>query len=318
MPAPINRTPNRRHGGRRAVKTAALMVAALLPSVACGQNLFFGSIGEAGGLPNHLLTSDLDGLGLTNILPRPGGPVSVDVDPVARRVFWTDMSSSPGQWQLRSASFTGGSPTVLATYNGGYYGLAVDSLNRQVYWPDGATIRRCDYNGSGAITIATGGGPQAIEVDPVAGKVFWADWRGTPQIGMANLDGTNPQTLISLPPGGHPSGITVDPTTATLYWSDFASGEVSSISYSGGPVSTILTGLFHPAGLDLELTSNRLYVVSGGTLGWSAPSGGALTTVFTASGQYLGEMQDVAAIIPGPAGLSLLVLAGLTAARRAR
>ncbi len=57
--------------------------AASLLLLACGhaaaQNVFFGNIGFVGGTTGRIYTCDLDGAGLNNILPNPGGGVPVGV-----------------------------------------------------------------------------------------------------------------------------------------------------------------------------------------------------------------------------------------------
>lgn len=290
----------------RAVVFAAAII--LFSSVhAKAQNVFFGSLFTGSPPPDSLFTCDPNGLGLTNILPAPGGPVSVDVDPASQTVFWSDLSSSPGQWQIRSASFSGGSPSVVATYAnpGDAYGLAADPVNQRLYWSDGSTIRRSNYNGSGLTTVVSGlGNVQAIEVDPVAGKIFWAARGTTAEIGSANLDGTSPQTLLSLATGTIPSGITVDPATQTIFFSSLVGGTISTLPYSGGSATQLMSGLSAPAGLDLEPVLNRLYVVqkNARSVGWTTPAGVGFTTIFTGGG----EMFDVATIVPEPHALAML------------
>lgn len=169
-------------------------------------------------------------------------------------------------------------------------------------WGDHAS----DYNGSGVITIAPVGHEPSIEVDPVAGFVFWVD-KGIPGVQRANLDGTSPQTLVTLT--SSPGGITVDPVTHTVYWSEQLAGTVSTIPYTGGVPNLLMSGLVEPAGLDLEVTTGRLYIVKKGlaTLGWTTPAGVGFTTVF--SPPPLGEMWDVAAIpVPEPAAVTLLII----------
>jgi len=304
---------------------APLAVMLLISPAARAQNLFFGDAGSAYGRPDYFFTSDLDGAGLTNILTPSAVVVSLDVDAAAQRVFWQEVvSSGSGQWRIRSAPLNGASPVTVANYTGGYYGLAVDAINQRLYWADGQNITRTDYNGANPITIATGVYTQAIEVDPANGRVFWADQDIlgiAPRLMMANLDGTSPQTLGTFAAGSnYLSGLTVDPVAQTLFWSDLRAGTVSSIPYSGGSPTIIHSGLLAPAGLDLELTTNRLYIVQRNaiSLSWSSPAGGALTQVFMGGGQTFGEMWDVAAIIPAPGAAPMVAIVGFALVRRRR
>ena len=256
------------YGWRRAAAwffLAAWVVALASPCEA--QNLFFGGIGRSGSTPDYLLTSDLDGNGLTNILPAPGAPIGVDVDPHIRRVFWQDglpySGTNPAHSEIRSASFTGTSPAVVATIPGySSYGLAVDSVNKRVYWADGTTIQGADYNGANPATVATNVIARGIEVDPAVGKIFWADDGGiwnNPNVGEVNLNGTGQRVVVNYPISNtYPSGITVDPVTQTIFFSDYSNGTVLTVPYTGGIPATLYSGLQAPAGLDLELTTNRL------------------------------------------------------------
>lgn len=291
------------------------------PTSTCeAQNLFFGGIGRAGNpqTADYLLTSDLDGNGLTNILPVPGAPIGVDVDPHIRRVFWQDAlpysGTNPSYSEIRSASLTGTSPAGVATIPGySTYGLAVDSVNKRVYWAEGTTIMGSDYNGGNSGPVATNVVPRAIEVDPAAGKIFFADHGGiwnSPNVGEVNLNGTGQRVLANYPVGinnAYPGGITVDPVSQTIFFSDYSNGTVSTVPYAGGVPTTLYSGLPEPAGLDLELTTNRLYIVhKSGTVRWGSPVGIPLTTVFTVTHPtYYGEMWDIAAIIPDPEPVTL-------------
>src|SRR5690606_36119292 len=112
-------------------------------------NLFFGVIGTGGGQPDHLFTCDLDGNGLTDILPGPGYVTGIDVDPVSQRVFWADILPTS---RVRSASFTGASPAVSVTAATLNYALAADTVHQKLYWTESGNIMRGDFNGASPIT----------------------------------------------------------------------------------------------------------------------------------------------------------------------
>ncbi len=306
------------HLGERFVRShapaiAAALLAAMPVGSAWAQNLFFGSIGIQA---THLYTTDLDGLGLSDIFPGSGYVAGVAADGAQQTVFWMDHISG-GQLSIHSATFSGASHSVLATggYVGNSYGVAVDRVNQRVYWTDATGIRAVSYNGTGNTPIVPAPYANDVEVDPVAGKMFWIDTLG---VYTAALNGANPQTLVTLPGNSTAFGLTIDPGTQTLFWSDWGAGTISSIPYAGGTPSTILSGHQFVAGLEFEPTTNRLYVVNKGlaNVAWMPPTGGTLTTVFSGSGPTLGEMWDVAAVVPAPGCCGLLMLGGVIAARR--
>lgn len=305
---------------RAVVYAAGLLV--LASGHAAAQNVFFGNIGYTSGYVGRVYTCDLDGAGLTNIMPGTGIPVGVDVDAATGRVYWTDQyaPSVGGNGELRSANLNGSSMSTFKSSQQMGYGVALDTVNQRVYWNQGSTIQRADYNGANQITVASNVLSETLEVDPVNGKIFWGDRGngGAANLSMANLDGTSPQILHSFALNSYPGGITVNPVTQTVIWSDYYFGTVSSTPYGGGLITPIFTNLPGPAGLDLELTTNRLYILdrNAASVQWCLPTGGPLTTVFQGAGATIGEMWDISVIVPAPGSGALLASAMLLAARR--
>ncbi|MCL4741088.1 MAG: hypothetical protein KJZ54_02700 [Phycisphaerales bacterium] len=298
-----------------------------LAPMARAQNLFFTSNGFNGS-QDAVYTTDLDGLGLTNIMPSPMGSSGVAADGGQRLVFWKNhlgtYKNGKYTYEIHVADFSGGSHAVIASWSGpnNNYGVAVDRVNHHVYWTDLAGVQRSNYDGTGATQVLASFNAEDVEVDGAANKVFWTDsWGGSSvSIYAANLNGSGQQTLVTLPGNTVVSGLTVDPGTQTVFWSNYVAGTISSVPYAGGTPNTILSGHQYVAGLEFEPVSNRLYFVnkSTATVSWIPPGGGAVTTVFLGSGQTLGEMWDVAAVVPAPGSLALLALSGLVAARRRR
>ncbi|HRQ72769.1 MAG TPA: hypothetical protein PLU35_07055, partial [Phycisphaerales bacterium] len=290
-----------------------VLLATLAPS-ARAQNLFFCSNGFNGSR-DALYTTDLDGLGLTNIMPSPMGISGVAADGGQRLVFWKNhlgtYKNGNYTYEMHVADFSGGSHAVIASWSGSSnnYGVAVDRVNQHVYWTDAAGVQRSNYDGTGAAQVIASFNAEDVEIDPVAGKIFWVDSWGGPSVNIyaANLNGSGQQTLVTLSGNTVVSGLTVDPGTQTVFWSNYVAGTVSAIPYAGGTPSTILGGYPWVAGLEYEATTNRLYIVNKGSasVAWMNPSGGPLTTVFTGSGQTLGEMWDIAAVVPAPGSLAL-------------
>lgn len=288
------------------------------------QNLFFGSAGF-GGSQDALYTTDLNGGGLANILPGSMVVSGVGADDAADMVFWQQPHHGAGQqqWKIHAANRNGSSHSIIASWNqpiANSYGVAVDRTNQRVYWTDINGINSSNYNGTGATTVISSFDPVDVEVDPAANKVFWITHGGSSvNIWSAGLNGSNPTSLATLP-YSYVHGITVNPNTQTVYWSDYLAGTVSALPYAGGTPTTILSNYQYVQGLEYEATTNRLYMINKGaaSVAWMNPAGGPLTTVFTGSGQTLGEMHDIAAVVPAPASAFLLAAAGLFGARRRR
>lgn len=256
------------------------------------------------------------------------GISGVAADGGQRLVFWKNhlgtYKNGNYTYEMHVADFSGGSHAVIASWSGSSnnYGVAVDRVNQHVYWTDAAGVQRSNYDGTGATQVLASPYAEDVEIDPVAGKIFWVDSWGGPSVNIyaANLNGSGQQTLVTFPGNTIVSGLAVDPGAQTVFWSDYVAGTVSAIPYAGGTPTTILGGYPWVAGLEYEATTNRLYIVNKGSasVAWMNPSGGPLTTVFTGSGQTLGEMWDIAAVVPAPGSLALLVLSGLVVSRRRR
>jgi hypothetical protein len=309
----------------KARKAALLTLLSICAATAHAQNLFFGSA-SVGGSPNALYTTDLDGNGLANILPVSVVVAGVAVDAGADMVFWQQPHHGSGQqqWTIHAANRNGGSHSTIATWTqpiANSYGLAVDRTNQRVYWTDINGIQSSNYDGTGAAGVLTSANPTDLEVDPAANKLFWTNTSGAAvNIWSADLNGSNPVALATLPANTHVFGLTVNPGTQTVYWSDYTGGTISALPYTGGTPSTILSGTPFLVGLDYEPLTNRLYMVQKGSasVAWMLPTGGPLTTVFTGVGQTRGEMHDIAAVVPTPASLTILSIAGIAALRRRR
>ncbi len=311
---------------RRTTSQALLALLSACAATAQAQDLFFGSAGFNGS-QNALYTADLNGGGLANILPSPMVVSGVAVDAGAGRVFWQQPHHGSGQsqWTIHSANLNGSGHTVLSTWtqtNGNTYGVAADRVNQQLYWTDINGINRSNYNGTGVTSVVSYFHATDVEVDASANRLFWTgnDSSGTVGIWTASLNGANPIALATLPANPGVYGLTVNPGTQTVYWSNSSGGTISAIPYAGGTPTTILSSSWYIQGLEYEATTNRLYMVNKGTasVAWMNPTGGPVTTVFTGAGNTLGEMHDIAAVVPAPSALAALTFSALPLLRRRR
>jgi hypothetical protein len=103
------------------------------------------------------------------------------------------------------------------------------------------------------------GFPADVEIDLVAGKLYWAD-RDLDIIRRANLDGSGAETIVSVPaPGnnGAPYFLELDPARNKLYWSDFDSGLIHRASLDGSSPETFVSGLDRVR--DIEILNDMIY-----------------------------------------------------------
>ena len=79
---------------------------------------------------------------------------------------------------------------------------------------------------------------QSLTVDPVDGKLYWAEHKSSGSvIKRANFDGTNVETLVSL--SNVPRGIAVDSEGNNLYWTN-SDLQIQTASLGGKDIRTVL------------------------------------------------------------------------------
>jgi hypothetical protein len=90
------------------------------------------------------------------------------------------------------------------------------SVAQHLYWASDGAINRAPLAGGATQVIVPGlNDPRGVAVDPVAGKVYWAEY-GANRIGRANLDGSSAETFVVT---NTPAYVTIDPFDRVLFWS---------------------------------------------------------------------------------------------------
>ena len=168
--------------------------------------------------------------------------------------------------------------------NNGPCGMAIDSAAGTAYWAhfEDDAIRRADLDPGTADTPENlvpepnGSEPCGMAIDPVAGKVYWSNSTSSGAIRVANLDGSNPQTLA----GGesNPTGVAIDPVAGNpaagrIYWTNLGSGAIRVADLDPGTADvpqTVVSGQTQPLGLAIDPVAGDL---AAGKVYWSNLSG---------------------------------------------
>ena len=156
--------------------------------------------------------------------------------------------------------------------------VEIDTVHRKIYWiesiltPFGGTgtIRWANLDGTAVADLiyAPLQAPCGIDVDPVAGKVYWTDF-GQNKIQRANLDGTGAEDLVR---GLQiPLGLAVDEVNGKMYWANWATGVIQRANLDGTHLqdlveSGILPDASDAAGLrsiSLDTIEKRMYWTTG-------------------------------------------------------
>lgn len=188
-------------------------------------------------------------LGVNNIIPR-----GIALDQGNMVVYIADLLNDG---RILSVNYDGTNPQIIIAGEAdgvttGILDVAVDTVNNKLYWPKLNAIMRSDLDGNNVEMIAEvdpipgqEDNPvqvSVIQVDPVGGKVYWAD-PSKDQITIADLDGSNKQVLIET--SRSPEGLHLDLANQRLFYLDDARFRGEATAYfadlDGSNVTKIAT-----------------------------------------------------------------------------
>lgn len=201
-------------------------------------------------------------------------------DPVSHTLFWTsnnDASIRAVDTLLLTDMAANNTLMVKQIVNlkphDKLRGIAVESCLAMVYWTNwnahAPSIQRAYINGYGIESIISTEirMPNAITLDTISHKLYWADAR-LDKIEKADYDGTNRVVLAHSTPK-HPFAMAV--YGDNLYWTDWILHSVISCNkYSGGDVLMLRKDISRPMGIVAvqdnahNCTANPCLVLNGG------------------------------------------------------
>lgn len=156
---------------------------------------------------NWVARAGLDGSDFT-VLSETITHRGIDLDPAAGKMYWST-SDTLFKGKILRANLDGSQPQVVVTSLDSQFkpnAIALDLARGKIYWTDYVidVVSRSNLDGTGMEIIWAAGAnynPRGITIDPVGGKIYWGqdnDFDGTSgRIMRANLDGTNPQVVIT-------------------------------------------------------------------------------------------------------------------------
>ena len=204
--------------------------------------------------------ANLDGSGQKVLVKGLTAPRQLAIDAAGGTMSWSNSeenTSTPGD--IGQANLDGSNPKVLLGGLSQPFGLALDGAG-SIYWTDhgNSTIGRANLDGTGKLTFSTPR-PTAFALDVADGKLYWSG----PELGpihAANLDGSNPKTLIS---NANSAGIALDLKDGKIYWTDYGSasnsGDIRRANLDGTDPEILIHGLPFPTGITLELSAGQFY-----------------------------------------------------------
>ncbi len=234
-----------------------------------GDEIWWVLGGNSGNDDDRIMKARLDGTEIesiivrTNLEPR---PESLQVDFNDEKIYWLNRDT------IDRANLDGSPSEPIVTLEQGdnrnVAEVALDAQGERIYWADRQftpLIERSDLNGNNRETVIElpdgEGGAQAITLDLVNGHVYWLEGAGLipcsgdgcPRIRRAELDGSNPTTVLDLDTGtgdDFARGLAVDPVEGKVYWSQSefcpsgnGTGRIFRANLDGTGVETVQEGL---------------------------------------------------------------------------
>ncbi|KAL4641632.1 pro-epidermal growth factor [Arapaima gigas] len=198
---------------------------------------------QSTGPPPYLIYSnavgirriDLDGTGDRSLVEAAGGTIlAVDYDPVEGKVYFANTALL----RIERAKLDGSGQVEVLVSEGLDLpeGVAVDWINRKLYWTDRglSAIQHSDLNGLNRQVVIAHDlhRPRGIALHPEAKKLFWTDVGERPAVESASLDGSDRRVVVST---GllSPSGLSLDHAEGRLYWCDSKTGLIELASLDG-------------------------------------------------------------------------------------
>ena len=189
-----------------------------------------------------------------------GSGLAVAVDPTTSTIFF-DRGSPKA---IARANMDGSSPVDIVTGVGTVGGLAVDSVNRKLYWTDFGNnqIKSSDLDGMNQkMVVATASSPSGLALDVANSKVYFITYNQT-ALYSVNLDGSG-LTPLATSIGGQGIAVAVNSATQKLYYS-LRGNDIYVRNTDGSNPVTLVTGQTMVQGLGIDPAGGKLY--------WSAVS----------------------------------------------
>ena len=183
------------------------------------------------------------------------------------KIFWNEQMGGPPNGTIYSSDLDGSAPDNLFPLNdlGPIRGLAVDPINKKIYWSDSTNnrIRVANFDGSGAATAvgSLASNPASLAVDPAAGKIYWCSEGPGTEIFRADFDGSNMEELFDA--SSVTRGIALDVAAGKMYFAlhDLSSKILRADLDGAVPETVIASGTDVITSLALDPDGGKMYWV---------------------------------------------------------
>jgi len=208
--------------------------------------------------PNEIRGVDLNNVQY-HVIPPLSLPAVINTQQIdflakEKRIYWADTESN----ELKRSNLNGSTVNVIIdTVIENPSGLAIDWIAGNIFVTSQETkpkIYVCNSNGEYIHTVIDRNlsKPYSLAVDPFNGTLFWSDYGSEnqepiiqPYIGFAQMDGSNPEVLVSSknePLLSKPSSLVLKfkkNYLEKLYWTNVGSGSIQSYDFETKKIATI-------------------------------------------------------------------------------
>jgi len=201
--------------------------------------------------------ANLDGSDIEDVASNLNGPATLALDPICRRIYFNTYSNEAQRAGLDGSEQMGLFPTRVTAP------MVVDPIASYLYVGDGAIVRS-SLDGSARLTLlAPGGLVQGIALDTLNNQIYWTTVLPN-AIRRANLDGSGAGVLISLPRGEEPWGIALDIAEGKMYWTTGVANSIRRSNLDGTGIEELVVlpnGFFDPipTAIALDLMGRKMY-----------------------------------------------------------
>ena len=195
----------------------------------------------------------------------------VEYDLVNKVIYWSEVALGLIRRVSFDNSFNGSAVETIVTGLSRPEQIAVDWVNRKLYWTDHGryVIERSDLDGRNIELIRDRIIPQAIAIDPFHKTIFWTNLH-TRTIERAPMTGQYKYTIVVNVT--RPSGLTIDYDNNLLYWTDRQFNLILSCDLGGNnikiiPVSIVITNpyaitVFHSNLYWTDRTNSHIHIAN--------------------------------------------------------
>ncbi|TXD83193.1 PKD domain-containing protein [Subsaximicrobium wynnwilliamsii] len=254
----VSLTATSAFGSNTSTKEITLAMAPEAPA-----SLYYISLGD-----EFIRNLTLDGSGTTtDLVDLVGkGGVGLAYDATNEKIYFSDFDTYPfgNIWR---ADLDGANPETIVSGIGDPYAVQIDEVNAKVYWvDDDGNVSRANLDGSSPENVLNLPSAQwrALALDVENGKMYAYEVNNE-DLYEANLDGSNPQIIIS---GIYGYAIAVDTVNDKVYFDDQNAGTFNVANLDGSNIQTVDTDGTRIYGIQIDNEDNKLY--------WSGRDSGEL------------------------------------------